>query len=894
MNRKQRRADKKQSKPVVLGVSPGAHDVFADALRHHQAGRLSEAERLYRQVLAIDSGHADSLHLLGVIAHQVGRRDLAVELISKAIAINANAAEYHSNLGLTLQEQGRLDEAVACLRQALVLNPGFAQAHNNLGNALKDQGKLDEAVVCYRQALVLMPDHPDAHYNLGIALQKRGQLDEASASYYRALALKPDYAYSHYNLGVIFQAQGKLSEAVACYARALTFKPDFVAAHNNLGIALRDQGKLDEAVESYERALTLKPDFVEAHNNLGNARKDQGKLDEAIACYKRALALQSDYIDAHNNLGGALGDQGKLEEAAASYGRALALKPDYVDAHNNLAGFLIAQGEPMKALDIVRRSLQIRETWEAKRIFADCIKHLRFTRADDDDRATMVRALSEPWDRPKDLALAGAQLVKLTRGVGESVARATKTWPQRLPSQDLFVSSGLSAVSTDPLLRCLLEVAPIHDIELEQFLTIARYAMLDSAFVMAAHKDEQPELLSFHCALAQQCFINDYVFALTNDEADRARSLRDLLAAALKAGTTIPVLWPVVVAAYFPLHCLPSASRLLEKQWPDAVNAVLTQQIREPEEERQYGATIACLTPVEDEVSLLVKRQYEENPYPRWIKAAPVGKAVTIDSFLHQQFPLATFRALNKWSDIDILIAGCGTGQHSIETARKFQGARVLAIDLSLTSLCYAKRKTLALGMNTIEYAQADILKLGSLGRSFDIIESVGVLHHLDDPIKGWLVLLSLLRPGGFMRLGLYSEVARQDIVRARAFIANQGYGRTAEEIRRGRQELVNHAKNAGFEAITGSSDFFSVSECRDLLFHVQEHRLTLPVIDAFLKENHLQFLGFNLESWIVEKYRTRFPEDKAMNDLTLWHVFETENPLTFDGMYQFYIQKLD
>ncbi len=546
----------------------------------------------------------------------------------------------------------------------------------------------------------------------------------------------------------------------------------------------------------------------------------------------------------------------------------------------------------MKAWNLVRRSLQLKETPGAKHIFVDCIKHLRFTQADDDVRTTMIRALSEPWGRPNELAAAGARLAKLSPDVGEGVARATTTWPRRLPAQDLFGPSGLVRISADPLLRCLLESAPICDMALERFLTMARHAMLDAATGARTHGAGEPSVLDFHCALARQCFINEYVFDLTDDETSRARSLRDDLAAALKAGTSIPVLWPVAVAAYFPLHSLPLASRLLDKPWPDAVGAVLTQQIREPDEERQYRDAIPRLTTIEDDVSLLVQRQYEENPYPRWIKAAPADKPTTIEEFLRQRFPSVPFRALNKRGPIDILIAGCGTGQHSIGTAQRFPNARVLAVDLSLTSLCYAKRKTLALGLNTIEYAQADILKLGSLHRGFDVIESVGVLHHLDQPMTGWRVLLSLLRPGGFMRIGFYSETSRQDIVRAREFIAKRGYGRTAKEIRRGRQELMNESGNAGFENALRSINFFTISECRDLIFHVQEHRMSLPGVEAFLEENRLQFLGFDLESWVVEKYRARFPEDKAMNDLKLWHVFETENPDSFAAMYQFWIQK--
>ena len=438
----------------------------------------------------------------------------------------------------------------------------------------------------------------------------------------------------------------------------------------------------------------------------------------------------------------------------------------------------------------------------------------------------------------------------------------------------------------------MLVSAPICGIEMERFLTMARCAMLEAATGMTASDGDIDTALSFHSALARQCFINEYVFSYTPDEIRKASALRDSLVAALETNAQVPVLWPITVAAYFPLYSLPLAPRLLHSQWPDAVAAVLAQQVREPEEELQLRTTIPRLTNIEDEVSLLVQNQYEENPYPRWVRAAPAGKAKNIVGYLCQKFPLASFNRHGNSGSIDILIAGCGTGQHSIGTAQQFQGAQVLAIDLSISSLGYAKRKTRELGLTSIEYAQADLLKLGSLGRSFDVVESAGVLHHLADPLAGWRVLLSLLRTGGFMKLGFYSEVARRNIVRIRTLIAEQGYGSTAEDIRRCRQDLVDLDQSADFGTTLKSSDFFSISTCRDLLFHVQEHRMTLTGIDAFLRENNLSFLGFETEGNVLHAYKQRFPDDRAAINLVQWQVFENENPDTFIGMYQFWIQK--
>jgi SAM-dependent methyltransferase len=217
---------------------------------------------------------------------------------------------------------------------------------------------------------------------------------------------------------------------------------------------------------------------------------------------------------------------------------------------------------------------------------------------------------------------------------------------------------------------------------------------------------------------------------------------------------------------------------------------------------------------------------------------------------------------------------------------------RMLAIDLSLASLGLAKRMADKLNLTHVEFAQADILQLPSLGRTFNVIDSTGVLHHLGDPTAGWRALESILRPGGIMRIGLYSELARQVIVLARKEIAARRYGQSAKEIRRFRQEIIAMDKEAPIRKVVNSIDFFSLSECRDLLFHVQEHRFTLPQIARFLNENDLVFLGFDLPLEVIEQYNKRFPEDEAATNLDLWDQFEEENPDTFVQMYQFWVQK--
>jgi 2-polyprenyl-3-methyl-5-hydroxy-6-metoxy-1,4-benzoquinol methylase len=385
-------------------------------------------------------------------------------------------------------------------------------------------------------------------------------------------------------------------------------------------------------------------------------------------------------------------------------------------------------------------------------------------------------------------------------------------------------------------------------------------------------------VLGFYCAVARQCFVNEYAYAPAGDEAEQARRLRSALEAALAAGEKCPALWLVVVGAYFPLGALANAAALYDRGRPQSVEALIEQQIKEPAAEQRIAAIVPALTGIDNDVSRAVREQYEESPYPRWVKAGPPAQPSIIEQ---QSRPVR-----------DILIAGCGTGRFTLEFARQARQARFLAIDLSLASLSYTKRMAQHFDVTNIEFAQADILKMASFGRQFDFIESSGVLHHLADPWQGWRILLAMLRPGGVMQIGLYSELARQGIVAARAMIADRGYRPIPEDIRRCREEIMAAEEGSLLKSVTAWADFFTLSECRDLLFHVQEHRTTLPEIKSFLAANQVQFAGFILDASVRRQFAARFPDREAATDLDCWHVFERDAPQSFAGMYQFWVRK--
>ena len=445
-----------------------------------------------------------------------------------------------------------------------------------------------------------------------------------------------------------------------------------------------------------------------------------------------------------------------------------------------------------------------------------------------------------------------------------------------------------SSIAGDPLLRQVLVSGRVSDGEVERVLTLARRGLLRRA---RAGEQLDPTLLEFFCALAQQCFLNEYVFAESEDEHDDVARLAAMLEERLGADGEIAPASVIAVAAYRPLHALAGAHALLRRAWTPSIEQLLTLQVREPREEAAIRASLPALTAIDDAVSQAVRDQYEANPYPRWVTAAPPMTALRIDDYMRGKFPRAPVRPLAAAERLDILVAGCGTGSHPIETAQKYVGAHVLAVDLSRASLAYATRKTRALGL-AVDYAQADILALGGLARRFDVIEACGSLQCLQDPSAGWRVLLRLLAPGGLMLLGLYSRTARREINDARALIAQRGYRGAADEIRRFRQEAFGWPDEMPAKSVTRIGDFYSTSCCRDLLFHVQEYQHDLPEIAAFIAAENLQFIGFDLDVRILQAYAAANPEDPAMTDLARWHRFELAHPAIFSTMYQFWVQK--
>jgi protein O-GlcNAc transferase len=315
------------------------------ALQHHRAGRFSDAERMYHEILRTSSNEPAVCNLLGVLYGQVGRGDQAIEMISKAISIDPQLADAHYNLGIALQQAGRLQDAADSFQRTLELKPDHTAAANNLGTALMSLERWAEAESCYRKLLSIRPNYAETHYNLGLALREQGHLEDAQGSFSSALRLNPDYAEAQNNLGNVLKELGDLEGAEQCYRGVIAKRPNHVDACYNLGIALAEMERPEAAIECYRHALRLRPDDAEVYRDLGVVFKSIGNMNEALECFQKALALKPDFTVIHTDMAGVYRESGKLDDAVASHRRVVKENPDDAGGFSNLGTALVEIGE---------------------------------------------------------------------------------------------------------------------------------------------------------------------------------------------------------------------------------------------------------------------------------------------------------------------------------------------------------------------------------------------------------------------------------------------------------------------------------------------------------------------------------------------------------------------
>ena len=312
------------------------------AIALHRAGRLAEAQAIYRQVLAQNPNDPDALHLLGLVACQSTQLDSALDLISRALAFAPDNVEFLTNLGEVQRRLNRLPDAIVSFERAIALSSQSPAAHYNLAVAHTAASHIADAIAAYRTALSLQPAFLQALNNLGILLSNSGQLPDAVACFRSALALSPDHAEVLSNLGLALWRLDQHDEALSALTRALERKPTYAPAQINLAYALRKLGRHADSVAAYRRAAELAPGSANVHRDLAQALLDARQPHEALASARRAVELAPAQADAYQTLGIVLAflartDPQQTPAAIAAYEQALSLDPNVPEWQFELA-----------------------------------------------------------------------------------------------------------------------------------------------------------------------------------------------------------------------------------------------------------------------------------------------------------------------------------------------------------------------------------------------------------------------------------------------------------------------------------------------------------------------------------------------------------------------------
>ena len=340
-------------------MSTNSQILCAQAIKFLQAGNLSQAEHLFRQVIATDPFNGAANQMLGVLKAQQGRHVEALELLGIALKVGPKSAQILSNHGNILRLLGRLEEALASYDEAIEIEPHAALLHNNRGNLLLSLGQLEAAIASFDNAIGLKPDYAEAYYGRGTALLKMKRSEEAIANYDKAIMIRPSYIEALYNRGLALAEAELFGDAVTSYDGAISFKPNFSEAWNNRGNALRKLKRFEDALFSYQKVLELKPNFAEALNNRGIALWHLNKFEDALVSYNAALMIKPDYEEALNNRGTCFGSLKRFDEALIDFDQALFIDGDSPEALYNRGDILRSLKRFDEALASYERALKV-------------------------------------------------------------------------------------------------------------------------------------------------------------------------------------------------------------------------------------------------------------------------------------------------------------------------------------------------------------------------------------------------------------------------------------------------------------------------------------------------------------------------------------------------------
>ena len=613
-----------------------------------------------------------------------------------------------------------------------------------------------------------------------------------------------------------------------------------------IGVVYRDLCKYQNSIRVFEKIISSGQETPQVFNELALSYKSIGKLAEAKDCFIKALDSAPEYAVALNNLGTIHDIQGEPELAFSCYAKAILINDNYDDAYTNLS----------QVLPNLEFTIPTPETYDL------LLKVIR-------KRNLM---------RPQELALPILSLLKNHSTVRDAFSAKID---QTLNTRFLDITGSLSSCN---LLTEFMTKTAFADLDFENLFSSLRMFALKNADSLRVTSESE----NFLCSLAIQSFLTGFVYLSSDWKTKSFSKLRQEVFNDAVKGKDIHGSDLLILACYQPLGELNLEKLNIEKVLPEPAHRML---IENPKTEYNLRKLIPSWGRIHTETSKAVRDQYEVYPYPVWVELFKASKKVSL-------IEMGSDNALNfdKSAPIDfscpkVLVAGCGTGQQAIELAHRLDGADILAVDLSLNSLSYAKRKANEEEISNITFVHGDLSNLEKYTEAYDYVECVGVLHHLSNPQNGLRILTQCLKPGGLFRLGLYSKLAREPVRKAQERYPEFKNANSNDKLRELRRKLIE-CRDVEVRKLLRSDDFYNLAMFKDLVCHVCEHSFSIDDIETIIDKTGLYFCGFENQK-ILDRFFKFHGSDKDNASLRKWDSFEKAHPETFAGMYQFWCQRL-
>ena len=632
--------------------------------------------------------------------------------------------------------------------------------------------------------------------------------------------------------------------------------------------------QIDLAMKYYNKVLSIKPDHPDTLNNLGNIYNATGNYNAAISLFQKVILLLPNAPQPYSNISQTYMMLHDYDHAIKYAQKSVELSPTFLDAYQNLIKAQLKSNLFDDALYTVLRALDVElNDNNTLTLFSQVLEKTIFNQYD--------LSLDKKIDVLFDKNILGKFMPSLTLRLEK---HPDIEFILSQLNNDIYfrdISNVINKLNNIPNFLKIISSGHNISVKIEMLLTKLRKEILHN---LKSYQDNKSVIL-FHKALTTQCFNNEFIFFNTDEENKNVILLEKELEICAKDNQLLSSLSLLSLGSYKKISNFDWARSIL---YCEDIQDIFKKIISEPLLEKSIKPLLNQITEIKEETSQLIEQQYSENPYPRWDNI-PVNEETTVNQLVINNNLKLINGVNNLKTPPEILIAGCGTGSHSIYVAQLFPRSNILAVDLSKDSLAYALRKTKELGIDNINYAHGDILELSHVDEKYDLIECTGVLHHMTDPLNGLECLTNLLKENGLMKLGFYSEIARYEINKLRTLIKNKKIIPSENNIRSLRNDIIKSKPVKYGE----SKDFYCLSGFRDLYFNFKEHQYTIPDIKIILDKYGLHFSGFVFSHDLCEKpFKEMFPQLNSEYSLDNWHQFELKHKKIFINMYQFWVQK--